>query len=66
MPYKGSNREYLNHLDIYNLLMEINENIDIETCVLACLEIDDKQRCKKFLSCSDCISEWLNEKRETK
>lgn len=55
MPYKGSNREYLNHLDIYNLLMEINENMDIETCVLACLEIPD-ERCNKFRSCGECIS----------
>lgn len=66
MPYKGSNREYLNHLDIYNLLMEINENVHIETCVLACLENLDDERCYKFCTCGECISAWLNEKRVVK
>lgn len=67
-----TNREKLNRMAMYDLLVSINEGLDREinnagcaTCVIELLgtkiwsSLD--RRCNHYETCKDCIASWLNE-----
>lgn len=67
MSYKGSNREYLNHINIYDLLLAISNVITSDKTPYCIIDlVGGHKECRKYLSCKDCLSDWLNEERETK
>ena len=63
-----TNREYLNNMCIYDLLMKINNSDDIDECVL--LYLTNKKyrhdQCVKYSGCAECLQNFLNEEKVIK
>ena len=67
MPYKGSNREYLNHINIADLLCAISDKLISDKSFPCIMDlVGDTKNCSKYEDCKDCLLDWLDEKRETK
>lgn len=63
--YSGSNREWLNHMSMYDLLCVIQKNLnshDYSDCILD-LCSSSEMSCKSK-NCMECIAEWLNQPHE--
>ena len=60
-----TNREYLNNLNIYDLLVKINS---VDECVIEQLTNTSYKfdRCFEYESCKDCLQNFLNEERVIK
>ena len=60
-----TNREYLNNLNIYDLLVKINS---VDECVIEQLTNASYKfdRCFEYESCNDCLQNFLNEERVIK
>ena len=69
MPYQGSNAEWLNKQNVYDLLLMMHENMNecwhTMPCVLDLLGADTRG-CSEETICKDCIADWLaRERRNT-
>ena len=69
MMYIGSNREWLARQNLYDLLCEMNDELETNGggCImLAFIEIETSMKdCKKYKGqCAEHISAWLAEKHE--
>lgn len=67
-----TNREKLNRMALYDMLVGINEALDREinnagcaTCVVELLGEEIRKscdsRCSHYVTCNNCIAAWLNE-----
>lgn len=59
-----TNREKLGRMEIYDLLCMMNDKLLCESgpiCVLDCAGADTEKRCRKHVSCRDCVVAWLSE-----
>lgn len=67
-----TNREKLNSMAMYDLLVSINDGLDREinnagcaTCVVELLNEPIRKslhrRCDNYETCNDCIASWMNE-----
>ena len=63
-----TNGEYLNNMNMYDLLMKINNSNDIDECVLLYLTNQKYRhdRCVKETGCSECLQNFLNEEKVIK
>ena len=67
MPYQGSNAEWLNKQNLYDLLCGMQENLREYNIKVPCiLELLDEQQWSDCKDCKQCLADWLaRERRNT-
>lgn len=59
-----TNRDYLNRMNMYDLLLTISNNCDL--CVIRMIgeipRYTKMVRCDRYKCCAACLMDWMNEK----
>ena len=67
MPYQGSNAEWMNKQNVYDMLCRMQENLREYNIKVPCiLDLLDEQHGSDCEDCEQCLADWLaRERRNT-